>query len=118
MFRRQRKARVLFGLSDLILVTLAFEIAYQLRLGMHWHFEFYLSLHQRALLLGFSFVAWVAIGLWLHVYEKLDAAHPRVILRDATRQCGYAALCLLIFEYALRMDLSRFLLTQGICPAS
>jgi len=111
MFRRQRKARVLFGLSDLILVTLAFEIAYQLRLGMHWHFEFYLSLHQRALLLGFSFVAWVAIGLWLHVYEKLDAAHPRVILRDATRQCGYAALCLLIFEYALRMDLSRFLLT-------
>ena len=111
VFRRQRKARVLFGLSDIILITLAFEITYQLRLAMHWHFIFYLTLHQQVLVLGFSVFAWVMIGLWLKLYERLDSGHPGVILRDTTRQCGYAALCLLVFEYALRMDLSRFLLT-------
>ena len=111
MFRSQRKARVLFGLSDIILLSLAFAIVYRLRLSLHWHFLFYLTIHQQALLLGFSAFAWVTIGLWLQVYEKLDSGDPRVILRDATRQCAYAALCLLVFEYALRMDLSRFLLT-------
>jgi exopolysaccharide biosynthesis polyprenyl glycosylphosphotransferase len=110
MFRRQRKARVLFGLSDIVLLTLAFEIAYRLRSAMHLRFEFYITLHQQVLLLGFSLVASVLIGLWLQIYERLDAGHPRVILRDTTRQCGYAALCLLVFEYALRMELSRFLL--------
>ena len=34
MFRRQRKARVVFALSDIILITLAFEITYQLRLSI------------------------------------------------------------------------------------
>lgn len=112
MFSRQRKARVLFGLSDVVLVALAFEAAYQTRLPLHLHFVFYLTVQQMALLLGFSSVAWVVTGLWLEVYEKLDSGDPRIILRDAARQCGVGALSLLIFEYALRMDLSRlFLLT-------
>jgi len=110
MFSHQRKARVLFELSDIILVTLAFEIAYQIRAPLHWHFLFYLTMQQKALVLGFSLFAWVTIGLWLEVYEKLDAGHPRTILRDAVRQCACSALCLLVFEYALRMDLSRFFL--------
>ena len=110
MFRHQRKARVLFGISDVVLATLAFEIAYQIRLIQHWHFVFYLTVEQKALVLGFSLLAWVTIGSWLQVYEKLDAGNPRMILWDATRQCGYGALCVLVFEYALRMDLSRFFL--------
>ena len=35
MFTRPRKARVLFGLSDIILTTLAFEAAYQMRAVLH-----------------------------------------------------------------------------------
>ena len=110
MFSHQRKARVLFGLSDIILATLAFEIAYQTRGALHWHFVFFLTPEQKTLVLGFSLLAWVMIGLWLEVYEKLDAGHPRTILRDSVRQCAYGALCLLVFQYALRMDLSRFFL--------
>src|SRR5579871_1282972 len=110
MFSRPRKARVLFGLSDVVLVALAFEAAYQTRVPLHFHFVFYLTVQQKALLLGFSLVAWVLTGLWLEIYEKLDAGHPRVILRDAARQCACGALSLLIFEYAIRMDLSRFFL--------
>jgi exopolysaccharide biosynthesis polyprenyl glycosylphosphotransferase len=108
MFSRQRKARILFGLSDVVLVALAFEGAYQTRVPLHLKFVFYLTREQKALLLGFSVFAWVAIAIWWQVYEKLDTAHPRVILRDAARQCAYGALGLVVFEYLLRMELSRF----------
>src|SRR6516162_9955238 len=110
MFARHRKARVLFGLSDIILALLAFEAAYQTRAVLHLEHEFYLTVERKALVLAVSLAAWVAIGLWLEVYEKLDSGHPRVILRDATRQCAYGAVALVIFEYLFRLDLSRFFL--------
>ena len=110
MFTRPRKARVLFGLSDIILAALAFEAAYQTRAVLPLEHTFYLTVERKALVLGFALVAWVAIGLWLGVYEKLDSGHPRVILRDTARQCASGALCLVLFEYVLRLDLSRFFL--------
>src|SRR5438270_6727499 len=110
MFSRPRKARVLFGLSDIVLVTLAFEAAYQTRAILPLNHDFYLLVERKALVLGFSLVAWIAIGLWLEIYEKLDAGHPLVILRDSARQCSYGALCLIVFEYVFRLDLSRFFL--------
>jgi exopolysaccharide biosynthesis polyprenyl glycosylphosphotransferase len=110
MFNRQRKARVLFALSDVFLAVLAFEAAYQTRLLLHLEREFYLTIERKALVLGFSLLALVGFGLWLELYEKLDAGHPRLILRDAARQCAYSALFLVVFEYLLRLDLSRFFL--------
>src|SRR5712692_9561838 len=108
MFSRQhRKARVLFGLSDILLTALAFEAAYQTRTLLHLDRVFFLDVPKRALVLGFSLAASVSIGLWLRVYDKLDSGDPRVILRDSTRQCGYGIICLVIFEYFLRLDLSR-----------
>ncbi len=110
MFGRHRKARVLFGLSDVLIAALAFEAAYQTRLVLHLEHAFYLTVERKALVLTFAVAAWVAIGLWLEVYEKLDIGNPRVILRDAARQCGYGVLCLIVFEYVFRLDLSRFFL--------
>ena len=108
MFSRQRKARVLFGLSDIILVTLAFETAYRTRALLPLHFLFYLTLERKALLLGVTLLGWVLLGIWLEVYDRLDSAHPAVILRDTARQCVYGALGLVLFEYLMRFDLSRF----------
>jgi exopolysaccharide biosynthesis polyprenyl glycosylphosphotransferase len=108
MFSRQRKARVLFGVSDIILVTLAFETAYRTRAVLPLHFLFYLTLERKALLLGVTLLGWVLLGIWLEVYDRLDSAHPVVILRDTARQCVYGALGLVIFEYSMRFDLSRF----------
>jgi exopolysaccharide biosynthesis polyprenyl glycosylphosphotransferase len=110
MFSRHRKARVLFGLSDIILAAVAFEAAYRTRAVMHLHYLFFLTAEQKALVLSFALFAWVSIGLWLEIYEKLDAGHPRIIIRDAARQCVYGALSLVVFEYLFRMDLSRFFL--------
>jgi exopolysaccharide biosynthesis polyprenyl glycosylphosphotransferase len=110
MFSRHRKARVLFGLSDVLMAALAFEAAYQTRVLLHLEHAFYLTLERKALVLGFAVAAWVCIGLWLDIYEKLDSGHPRVIVRDAARQCVYGVLGLIVFEYLFRLDLSRFFL--------
>ena len=108
MFSRQhRKARVLFGLSDILLTALAFEAAYQTRLLLHLEHIFFLIVPIQALVLGFAVGVWLLIGLWLGVYERLDSGDPRVILRDAFRQCAYGAVALVLFEFMLRLDLSR-----------
>ncbi|MCU1232755.1 MAG: Undecaprenyl-phosphate galactose phosphotransferase [Candidatus Solibacter sp.] len=111
MFSRRRKARVLFGLSDVILVSAAFEIAYQTRVLLHLERAFYLMPERKAFVLAVALAAWVSIGLWLEIYEKLDTLHPRMVLRDAAKQCAYGALSLVVFEYAFRLELSRFFLT-------
>jgi FlaA1/EpsC-like NDP-sugar epimerase len=112
MFSRQhRKAKILFGLSDVLLITVAFETAYQTRILLHLDRVFFLIVAVKALLLGFSLASWVLIGLWLGIYERLDAGDPRVILRDSSRQCGYGILFLVVFEYLMRVDLSRPFLT-------
>ena len=108
MFTRHRKARVLFGLSDIVLAAVAFEAAYQTRVFLHLDHEFYMTVERKALVLGFALASWVTIGLWLNVYEKLDSGHPRIVLRDAAWQCAYGALAVIVFEYLWRMDLSRF----------
>jgi exopolysaccharide biosynthesis polyprenyl glycosylphosphotransferase len=108
MFSRQRKARVLFALSDIVLVTLAFEAAYQSRAALHLEYLFYMVPERKALMLAATLFAWVVIGLWLEIYEKLDSGHPRIILRDSARQCAFGVICVVLFEYLLRFDLSRF----------
>jgi exopolysaccharide biosynthesis polyprenyl glycosylphosphotransferase len=108
MFSRPRKARVLFGISDILLVSLAFALAYRTRAILHLEHIFFLTPEQMALVLGSALLAWVAIAWWLEIYEKLDTGHPRVIIRDATRQCVYGALCLVVMEYVVRLELSRF----------
>jgi exopolysaccharide biosynthesis polyprenyl glycosylphosphotransferase len=110
MFSRHRKARVLFGLSDVLVVTLGFAAAYQTRAVLQLEHAFFLTVDKKALVLGFALAAWVGIGIWLEIYEKLDSGHPRVIVRDTARQCVYGALCLIVLEYVFRLELSRFFL--------
>jgi exopolysaccharide biosynthesis polyprenyl glycosylphosphotransferase len=108
MFSRQhRKARILFALSDVVLVALAFEGAYQTRLVLHLHWIFFLMEPVKALILGFCLLIWIALALTLGIYDRLDAGDPRIILYDSFRQCAYGAVCLVLFEFALRLDLSR-----------
>src|SRR5207245_10459554 len=110
MFSRHRKARVLFGLSDVLVTTLAFLAAYQTRAVLQLEHAFSLSTDKRVLVFGFAAVAWVVIGLWLEVYEKLDSGHPRVIVRDTAYQCVYGPLCLIVLECVLRLGPSPFFL--------
>jgi lipopolysaccharide/colanic/teichoic acid biosynthesis glycosyltransferase len=109
MFSRQRKARVLFALSDFLLISLAFAAAYETRLLLPLARQFYMTAERAALVLGFAVTAWVLIGLWLEIYDRLDSVHPRVALRDSARQCASGAVCLALLQYSLRLypELSR-----------
>ncbi len=107
MFCRQRKARVLFGLWDVFLVGLAFEAAYRTRTLLHLENDFYLTVERKALLLVVCLLTWVLLAIWLGVYDKLDSARPSVVLRDTARQCAAGALCIVVFEFAQRLELSR-----------
>jgi exopolysaccharide biosynthesis polyprenyl glycosylphosphotransferase len=108
MFRgHRRKVRILFSASDMILLTLAFQLAYWMRARLELKHLFYIESHTRALLLGWSALFWVGLGYWWEIYDRIDAAHPRVILRDAFRQCLLGSASVVLFEYLLRLDLSR-----------
>ena len=106
--RHHRKVRLLFALSDVLLTALAFEAAYQTRLRLHGlEHIFYINIPEKALLLGLSVAVWVAFGYWFNLYERLDSAHARIILRDTFRQCATGIIAMVVFQYLLRLDLSR-----------
>jgi exopolysaccharide biosynthesis polyprenyl glycosylphosphotransferase len=108
---QQRKARLLFELSDLLLTVAAFYAAYQVRLQItSLEHDFFILPAEQALVLGFCLVTTVALGRWMDVYGKLDSGQPAAILRDAFAQAADLALALLVFQYLLRLDLSRLFL--------
>jgi exopolysaccharide biosynthesis polyprenyl glycosylphosphotransferase len=108
MFRgHRRKVRILFSASDMILLALAFQLAYWTRARLELQHAFFMQPHTRALLLGWSMLFWVVLGYWWEIYDRIDAAHPKVILRDAFRQCLLGSASVVLFEYLLRLDLSR-----------
>jgi len=116
MFSNQhRKAKLLFGLADIVLAALAFEAAYRTRLSLSLANVFFFSTERKALVLGICVVSWVLAGYWLDVYGRLGTGEPRIVLRDSLRQSGYGMIGLVICEFALRLDLSRpFLLLYSI----
>lgn len=109
MFSSQhRKARLLFEFSDLLLTIAAFYVAYEVRSQItSLENYFFIPSSEQVLLVLFCLVTAVAIGRWLDVYEKLDSGQPVSILRDAFAQAIYLTLALLVFQYLLRLDLSR-----------
>ncbi len=108
MFNRHyRKVKILFGLTDIALTAIAFLAAYETRARIHLERAFFLDYRIGGLLLLLSAACWVVIGYWLNVYEKLDSAHPRVVLRDTFRQCALGAIALVLAQYLTRLDLSR-----------
>jgi exopolysaccharide biosynthesis polyprenyl glycosylphosphotransferase len=108
--RHHRKARLLFGLSDVLLTALAFEAAYFTRVYLPIDRAFFLTVPVKALLLGATILIWVLIGYWLELYDRLDSAHPRVVFRDTFRQVVLGGICLVLFEFTVRLDLSRMFL--------
>jgi len=60
----------------------------------------------KALLLGWSVLVFVSFGHWFHLYERLIPPHARH-LRDTLRQCATGMAAVILFQYLLRLDLSR-----------
>ncbi|HEX4230810.1 MAG TPA: sugar transferase [Bryobacteraceae bacterium] len=109
MFAHQKKrVQLLFAVTDALFTIAAFEAAYQTRAHLHLDFEFYFTLSRHLLLLSFCVAIWVALGSQQRVYEYIAAVRPRQVVADTLRQCIGGVICLVIFEYLLRLDVSRF----------
>jgi len=102
-----RRIRLLFGAADLILIALAFQLAYWTRGQLHLENEFFLDRPIAAALLVYSMIAWTIAAAWWEIYDRIDGAHPRVILRDTLRQCLFGSVAVILFEFLWRLDLSR-----------
>jgi len=114
-----RRVRVFFGISDVALVAVAFQIAYWTRVALNdravpFERNFYLTPPIWFLLAGFSAAVWLALGAWWEVYDRIDAAHSRVILRDAFRQCAVGAAGVILLQFFLRLQLSRSFLAMFV----
>lgn len=106
MFSSQtRKTKVGFSFADLLVTALAFESAYQTRLALHFEHEFAIPAH--SLVLAFCTLTWVSAGWWLNVHAHLGRRGWRTVVRDSFRQAMLGSLGLLVFEFLLRLDLSR-----------
>ncbi len=102
--RHYRKVKVLFGASDVVLTALAFEAAYYSRVWLPFDRTFFLTVPIKASLLGFSVLAWLLIGVWLNVYDKLDSGVPGAVLRNSFKQTLFGTVCVVLFQYALRLE--------------
>ncbi len=61
-----------------------------------------------ASLLVISLFCWLTIGYWFNIHDKLETVRSWTILQETARQCALSAICLVLAEYMLRLDLSRF----------
>jgi exopolysaccharide biosynthesis polyprenyl glycosylphosphotransferase len=94
-------------LADLLIVAAAFQLAYWTRSRLTLEHYFSLTPAVRSILLLWSLAVWVSLGFWWELYDRVNAANVRVILRDAFRQCLLGAASIILLEYLLRWDLSR-----------
>ena len=101
-----RKVQFLFAQADVLLAAFAFEAAYQLRAWLPLEQQFFLTVPNKALLLGAAAVLWPAIGYWLRVYERLDSALPRVVLRDGLKQSVLGTIGVVLVQYIVQLNQS------------
>ncbi len=110
--RHHRKARVLFALSDVLLTALAFEAAYVTRALLPLSHDFALGAAMKALLFVVAAVASVVFCLWVQVYDRLDGANRYVVLRETMKQASFVMVTIVMIDYFLKLDLSRFFLVS------
>ncbi len=109
MFAHHRKKiQLLFAVTDALFTVLAFEAAYHTRASMALkQLVFFLPLQTHILLLAFCVAVWVGLGSLQRVYEYLDSANASRVLVNSFRQCLLGTALVVLFQYLLRLELSR-----------
>jgi exopolysaccharide biosynthesis polyprenyl glycosylphosphotransferase len=98
---------LLYALADVLLAILAFQGAYVVRQSLQLRNLFEISPPVQALLLGVAVLTLWGSASWFRVYERMEGASPWWIIREAARQSVTGFVALILFEFLLRLDLSR-----------
>jgi exopolysaccharide biosynthesis polyprenyl glycosylphosphotransferase len=105
--RQNRRLRLWFGAADVLLTWLGLEASYATRSALDFERLFYIETPAKFLIILFSVLAWVLTALWTRLYDPILTAPPASTLRNALRQTFLAGLAVVVFGFALRLDLSR-----------
>ncbi|GAB4367345.1 MAG: hypothetical protein OHK0021_10740 [Bryobacter sp.] len=89
------------------MTAIAFQAAYWFRSYLPLEKEFAISPPIKILLFGAAAMSTVFFALWVHLYDRLDSAQKFAAIREAIKQVAFGGICLILFEFALRLDLSR-----------
>ncbi len=103
----RHKAAVLVAVGDVILTILTFEAAYQTRVFLPLERVFFILTPIKALLLGVTLALWLLAGRWIGVYERLYGTNVWAAAYDSLRQVLFGTLGLVVFQFLLRLDVSR-----------
>jgi exopolysaccharide biosynthesis polyprenyl glycosylphosphotransferase len=95
-----------------LLTALAFEAAYVTRSLLPLSHDFALPSSLKALLFGLASVSSVIFCLWVQIYDRLDGANRFVVLRETTKQAAFVLVSIVLLDYFLKLDLSRFFLVS------
>ncbi len=99
--------QLLFAVADAFFTIIAFEMAYNIRRNLGLQHPFFFTVKDHLTLLVFCIALWVSLGTFQRVYEYLDSARSGRVLLDTTRQCLVGGVLIVVFEYLIRLDLSR-----------
>lgn len=105
--RQKKKFRPLLALGDLFVFWAAFDLAYWTRSQLTLKFEFYFTPPVYALLQAATVVFGAAIGWWTGSLDRALTASRTRLAADAFRQAALATVCLILFQYTQRLDVSR-----------
>jgi exopolysaccharide biosynthesis polyprenyl glycosylphosphotransferase len=106
--RRARFLWLVFGVSDLILLAISFEIAYLIRAHLLEMRLFYLSAGVAAGLLFTAVIFWSSAGIALGVYRRLESFDVRHMIPDTIYQSFWLTVGLATAIYLLKLgEISR-----------
>src|SRR5579885_2667608 len=106
--RRARLLWLVFGISDLILLSISFEIAYLIRSRLPDLRLFYLSPGVASGLLFIAALVWAATGAGIGVYRRLESFDARRTIRDVIHQSFWLAVALAAAIFLFKLgDISR-----------
>jgi exopolysaccharide biosynthesis polyprenyl glycosylphosphotransferase len=106
--RRARLLWLVFGISDLILLAISFEIAYLIRSHLPEMTLFYLPPGVAAGLLLIAVVLWGSTGMAMGVYRRLESFAARRVVRNTIYQSFWLAVALATAIYLFKLgEISR-----------
>lgn len=105
--RHQRKFQLLFAISDLALVLIAFLLAFGIRLQLPLERDFDIAPPVRLLLVTFACAANLLLSNALQIYQQVELLSPLRIVTRTFRHVAVTMLGLIVLEFVLRLDLSR-----------
>ena len=108
MFDSHKKTTaILFAATDIVLLGLCFEAAYQVRVYLPLPLEFFIASPVKILILGFGLLSWLGSGFWMGVYDRLYVHDPRAAVYDTLRQVLFTTLALVMFQFLFNLNISR-----------